>query len=800
MATQPGAVTAPTCENNGRCAGCPLGPGLAVGGRGRIDAPIVFIGEAPGRDEVRSGKPFTGPSGKLLAKLAQIVDLDLSPECVYITNTMRCPIGSNPPRSALHACRDRLLAEVTAHPRQLLVLLGNSALRALTGQAHAKISQMRGRLLDTEFGLAIATYHPAAILRNPREYPTLLADFHYIADLIRTNGTARRDPGTPRYDLVTDTNAPAVIARLQEQSLLAADIETSGFNEYSDRVLCLGVGYAPNQGYIFPPELIPRAKGLLENPDVQWVWHNGKFDVKFLRRLGIDARVDHDTMLIHYALDERIGTHGLKELAADVLGAPDYEADIKQYLPNKATPYDVIPTDVLHRYLAWDCDSTYQLFQALYPQVQADPHLKKLYHRLLLPASEFLLHVEQNGLPVSFEYLEELDRILSTKRIQLLQQLRQVAREYGWDPNRYADDVGATSAPKMFNPGSPKQVQWLLYHPHGLGLRPPKGYEANSREETLKKLPANPVTEGLIAFREVSKERSTYVDGLRERALQAPDRRAHPTFLIPGTVTGRLASRNPNVQNIPRKAEIRNAVQAPDGYVLIEADYSQAELRMLAHFSKDPYLMRVYQEGRDLHDEVAEDFFPGWKSLTDPVLKREQRIRAKFVNFGIVYGRGPESIDREFGCGMAEAKRYIDTWFSRAERAYDYIQRLRATAAAGGTLVTPFGRKRRFGLVTNENRHTVQNEAANFPIQSAASDLTLISAMRLWPLLEAHGARVINIVHDSILIEAPDDAVLIPELTQLIVRTMQETPVLTLRSEVPFTADVSVGKRWGDLK
>jgi DNA polymerase-1 len=369
-----------------------------------------------------------------------------------------------------------------------------------------------------------------------------------------------------------------------------------------------------------------------------------------------------------------------------------------------------------------------------------------------------------------------------------------------WDPEKYANDVGAAKVPEYFNPGSPKQVKWLLYHPHAFRLRVPKGFEVNTAEPTLEALEKHPFIDALLEYRGLLKQKSTYVESNLERVQRYPDRRLHSTYLIHGTVTGRLSSRDPNNQNWPRVAKIRDAVQAPPGRMLFEADYSQAELRGLALLSQDEFLMEVYRTGRDLHDEVAKDFFPGWEFEPDEFLKKEQRIRAKFVNFGIAYGRGEESIAKEFGISRQEARQYIERWFKRAHRAAAFLRHCRQTAASGGTLVTPFGRKRRFGLVTPENRHVVMNEASNFPIQSTASDLTIISAIRMDPYLEEYGAYVVNLVHDSILVEGPDDPELTPIICDIILRTMIETPTLTLGSNVPFEADVKVGYKWGSLK
>jgi DNA polymerase-1 len=252
------------------------------------------------------------------------------------------------------------------------------------------------------------------------------------------------------------------------------------------------------------------------------------------------------------------------------------------------------------------------------------------------------------------------------------------------------------------------------------------------------------------------------------------------------------------MQNVPRDPAVRNIFQAPPGHVLIEFDYSQVELRVLAVFADDTFLKKVYSDGRDLHDEVSAALFPGWDKNT--LLGKEQRIRAKFLNFGIAYGRGAKSIHEEFGMPMGEAQRMIRDWFRRAPEAAQYIEECRRAPTEGRQLKTPFGRRRRFNLVTRDNLVPIQNEAVNFAIQSTASDLTLLSAIRMHDqLVKRWNAHVTNLVHDSILVEVPEDAD-IEGLVDYVKETMSSLPRNILHTDVPFVVDASIGTRWGDFK
>jgi DNA polymerase-1 len=693
--------------------------------------------------------------------------------------------------------------------RKLIIALGNSALRSLLHNHSHKITAERGKAFQTEWGVVVATLHPAAILRSFGEYPRFLADLRYAAGFLQ--GQTIREPGTTRWDLVTPANFAKVSQFLTEQPYLGADIETGGFNPRGDPILCLSVAWTKNRVAVFPLMhpldldhclfdnerlYFDAMKDLLEAEGPRWVWHNGKYDTSFFQELGIDARVDEDTMLMHYALNEVRGTHDLAQLGADYLGAPNWksgmfeEAKAAGYVETHADSFAKIPPKIIYPYNARDADLTLQLFQELKAEISLPKNagLPKLYEHLLIPASKFLQEVEANGMWVSTEYLdlaeEEYQARLDAERFDILQIVEPL-----WDPAAYAKITGAKKVPKFFNPGSWQHKLYILRDVLGYRIK-------NTRKETLADIPKNPLVDALLRWMATNKVISTYIRGVQERIDH--DGRVHATYLIHGTVTGRLSSRNPNMQNIPRDKAVRNMFQAPEGKKLVEYDYSQGELRVLATFSGDVFLKGVYRDGRDLHDEVSIALFPNWQKHT--VLGNEQRIRAKFLNFGIAYGRGAKSIHEEFGMPMEEAQRMIRDWFKRAPEAAKYIEECRAAPQEGRILKTPFGRRRRFTLVTRDNLVPIQNEAVNFAIQSTLSDLTLLSAIRMRvDLFKRWEARIVNLVHDSILMEIPDD-VDVDEMSEYVKGTMEALPATILHTDVPFVVDAKIGTRWGDFK
>jgi len=722
------------------------------------------------------------------------------------------PTDAPPKLSALAACRPRLLEEVQNSPRRVILALGNSAVRSLTGNTNLKISQVRGKVIQTPYGLVVPTFHPAALLRNNGEYGRWFSDVQYVAALL--NGTKPKDPGKVRKWVIrSSAELRRVVDFLVQQPLLAADIETTGFNPRNDRILCLAVSWAKNKAVVIPLDAKyltywkwrptafldnPQLRRLLCSPGPKWVWHNGKFDASFFHAHRLPARVDHDCMLMHYALNEQRGTHDLKQLAQDLLGSDDYSQALKPYVPKRSDSFAKIPPLVLFEYGARDVDSTFQIYGILEKEVSRPRNvgLDKLYSNLFIPVSAFLEEVEAQGVWVAGPQLDQLERELMQELGAKLRQLTEIATEAGWNPQTFARETGAVKTPRDFNPGSPKQVLWLL---RKLGYNPKdrKGKVTTNQTVLRDVRPRHKFISGLLSYRNTSKALSTYAYGIRD-AIDNSDGRVHSTYLIHGTTTGRLSSRNPNMQNIPRTTSgrwgqtIRNIFQAPPGALFLEFDYSQVELRVLALLSGDPELIRVYTEGRDLHDEVA-------LALFGPGFDKEERVRAKFVNFGIAYGRGADSIAAEFKIPRAEGASMIRGWFERFPVAHKYLMEQRQAVVDGRTLASPFGRRRRFGLVTRETLNTLQNEAANFAIQSTASDLTLISGMRIQPYLKSFSGKVVNLVHDSILVEVPEGYDT-GRIGQKVRNVMSETPKRLLHTDIPFEVSMTTGTAWGALK
>lgn len=783
-----------------RCESCPWGQrGPAISGRGRADAPLVFFAESPGKQEIRDGEPLVGPSGSVIEAVlppeyrkVSPEDMHLSHDDILIINSMSCsPHKKTIPilRKGVIACRERILAIVAEHPRKVIFAMGAGALWSLTGNYNLKVTQERGKIIPSELAeLGIVTsVHPAYLMRGGGSFRQFKEDIQRGFDLLEDQVPI---PYTGVEYTLHDTPAKIekIIPQLLKQKLLFADTETTGFDFISDKIIALGVSYDKKHCHIFPREVFSNSamKKLMQGlfhpllhgakrrnggpHSPKWCWHNGKFDVNFLKYKGFQARVDEDTMLLSYARDENKGIHNLEQLGSDVVGLPSYKHVMAQY-----DNYGDAPPEVLHKYLAQDCSSTKQVFDIIRLQIRKDKALEKLYTQTLIPSSTFYHKMEQNGFLMDMEEMKvQAGRLIGE---------RSMAKEAIWE-----------MAGREFNVNAWQQVADFLYGT--MKIRPYKGRRKTAKD-LLAKLLEQPTTREhqkdainlILAYRKAQKMYSTYVQGF-ERELKV-DGRIHATVNIHGTVTGRPSCKEPNMFNIPRDPRIRGLFTAPEGKAVLDFDLDQAELRVLAILSNDEFLRSIYLEGRKLHDEMATRLFGvGYSD--------EQRMRAKAVNFGIPYGRMASSLAEEFNIPIWEAQEMIDGWFKTAVQAKEFLDKCREAPILGRTLVTPFGRKRRFGLVTKDNLSFIQNEASNFPMQSISSDITLHTGIIVQPKLEKLGIPIVNFVYDSLIMECPIDAGLVAEVKHIIDEALIEVEERWLDTDIKFSMSHKMFTHWGN--
>ncbi len=619
--------------------------------------------------------------------------------------------------------------------------------------------------------------------------------------------------GRPLYDWSTPPEyqiieTPEALQELRNQleasppDILACDIETRNTG-YDDNKL-LAIGLAWENGLVaikWHPSMKSGLQGILNLGRVRYLWHNGKFDTARLKYLeDIDAHVDEDTMLLHFVgISEKRGTHGLKRLGQLYLQTPPWEAEVdalrKQYAKAHKCKladftYDLIPMSILLKYMVLDCQVTLRLFD-MFKELQ-EPGTQDIY-RTLIKASNTFREIELRGMPVSEERLEEaeweLEQDIKTAQAVLNTQIAKY-----WNPQQYAQETGSRTLPEAFNIQSSKQLKWLLEKVTGRIL-------SSASEETLLALKDAATDsaqleflESLQRYRVLIKLLGTYITGMREKVCK--DWRIRGTFNLHGTETGRLSSTDPNLQNIPRVGPVKGVYTAPPGYVFLQLDYSQAELRVLAYFSKDEFLRNVYLQGLDIHGTIAKEVYgPNWGP--------EDRSSVKRVIFGSVYGVGPAHVGEILNISVTEAQALIAKVFSYMPNAKLWLQERKKMALKGEDLITVTGRRRHLVLTGNEHLSHIQNEFLNTPIQSAASDLTLMSLLRIhdWCKQECPEAHVVCTVHDSIILEVPEDRPTLELVARKCEAVMKEIPFEVLKDcTVPFKADAEYGKHWKGLK
>jgi DNA polymerase-1 len=685
---------------------------------------------------------------------------------------------TDPPKEVESACRPRLAEELKG--RQTIVLLGNVAKQAVleTREPITRVRQGPPRSHPKYPGAEIvATVHPAACLRSSDTFPSLVRDLKKAKD---TSAYVKWEAPTFKEFDDAPTAASVLCELLDRSGDFTVDIEVgvdkdTDFTHPSD-LLCVGIGFQPNKAVVLGQRALldEYVKRLLTEflDTKKIVCHNGKFDLQVLMRLGIigTPKLYADTMLASYVLDERPGHHGLKGLASEILGAPDYASELGKYV-GKGDSYAVIPRPVLYRYNAYDAALTYNLWTHF--QRELGSELRAVHDRLVRYSNE-MIHVEMDGIAIDQQHLD----IISGEFLEKLAVLEQ--------------EIAAVVGRAEFNPRSPKQVSEAM---KGLGIP-----HQNTNVDTLQ-LALERSRQGTDRFeflnlmmrhRKGAKLYGTYLKGTRKRLNNG---RVYPTYLLHGSVTGRLACRNPNVQNVPRESSIRRLFVPGDGNTFVQGDYSQVELRVVACYAEDDYLQEVLSDSnRDIHGEIAEQFYgPGWN--------KEQRVRAKAIVYGLAYGREAPSIASEYRMPVHEAQKFMQAFFGVIPKTVAWRTSVRDRVFTGGQgLVTHFGRKRRFWLITRDNKRDVEKEALAFLPQSTANDICMSA---LVDLRRAFGQsttapRIRIPVHDSIMVECKQEEAV--EVGEEMRKVMSAAAMREFSDYVPFPVDISTGPSWGELK
>jgi len=629
-------------------------------------------------------------------------------------------------------------------------------------------------------------------LFNELEFKTWIDEYKRSADDNVLAASPEKVTEADYQTILSKAELDDWVARLSAAELIAFDTETTSLNYMEAKLV--GVSFAVEAGqaayvpfghdYLGAPEqlsqeqVLEALRPILESDKHKKLGQNLKYDMSVLANHGIHLRgVAEDTMLQSYVLDST-QRHNMDALAERHLDHTTIHFEDIAGKGAKQLTFNQINLEQAGPYAAEDADITLRLHQTLRPQLQAEPRLLQVYQDIELPLLHVLSGIERNGAMIDSDMLFKQSQELAERMQQLECQAFDLAGE-------------------EFNLGSPKQLQAIFYEKLELPVlkKTPKG-QPSTAEPVLQELALDyDLPRVILEYRSLSKLKSTYTDKLPAQ-INSKTGRVHTSYHQAVTATGRLSSSDPNLQNIPIRTEegrkIRDAFIAPEGYKLIAADYSQIELRIMAHLSQDQGLLDAFAQGLDVHRATASEVFDTpFDEVTD-----EQRRSAKAINFGLIYGMSAFGLGRQLGIGRNDAQRYIDMYFDRYPGVLRYMDNIRVDASEKGYVETLFGRRLYLPEINASNgmrRQAAERTAINAPMQGTAADIIkkAMIAVDQWLAESSFDAKVIMQVHDELVLEVADSDV------ELVSQGLNQYMSETVKLDVPLLVEVGVGENWG---
>ena len=596
------------------------------------------------------------------------------------------------------------------------------------------------------------------------------------------------------HTIRTKNELDELIEVMKKAPYISFDTETTSLDYMNAELVGVSIALKPNEAFYIPINhnyegvekqleehfVLEALKPFLESDEIPKIGHNLKYDRHILQNLGIDLKGKLlDTMLFSYVNNSTITRHNLDAVSKRYLNINPTSYEDVAGKGAKQIPFSEVSIEVASEYASEDADISLKLYEHIEPLVQKETKLAKLYSEIEGPLIYTLGDIERNGVLIDSEKLNEQSKELEAKILKLEQKVQK-------------------SAGEDFNLGSPKQLQEILYEKLGLPVikKTPKG-QPSTAESVLQELSMDfPIVQDILSYRAISKLKSTYTDKL-PKMVNSNTGRVHTSYHQAVTATGRLSSSDPNLQNIPIRSEagrrIREAFIAPDGYKILAADYSQIELRIMAHLSRDQGLMDAFAKGQDIHQATAAEIF----STNIDEVTANQRRSAKAINFGLIYGMSAFGLSKQLQITRAEAQNYIEQYFDRYPQVKHYMDETKQSAKKMGYVETVFGRRLYLADIESSNyqrRQYAERSAINAPMQGTAADLIKMAMILLHQKIkeESFEAKIIMQVHDELVIEVNENQS--DELSGITTSVMSEISKL----DVDLKVDADIGNNWDE--
>ena len=592
----------------------------------------------------------------------------------------------------------------------------------------------------------------------------------------------------------TEKELDELMGLINQADYVSFDTETTSLDYMLAELVGISIALKPNEAFYIPINhnyegaekqleqdfVLEALKPFLESDEIPKIGHNLKYDRHILQNAGIDLKGTLlDTMLFSYVNNSTITRHNLDAVSKRYLNINPTSYEDVAGKGAKQIPFSEVSIDVASDYASEDADISLKLYEHIEPMVQKEAKLAKLYSEIEGPLIYTLGDIERNGVLIDSEKLSQQSKELEAKILKLESKVQKNAGE-------------------DFNLGSPKQLQEILYEKLGLPVikKTPKGQPSTS-EAVLQELSMDfPIVHDILSYRAISKLKSTYTDKL-PKMINSNTGRVHTSYHQAVTATGRLSSSDPNLQNIPIRSEegrrIREAFIAPKGYKILAADYSQIELRIMAHLSKDQGLMDAFAKGQDIHQATAAEIF----SIDIDDVTSNQRRSAKAINFGLIYGMSAFGLSKQLQITRAEAQNYIEQYFERYPDVKNYMDETKSSAKQNGYVETVLGRRLYLADIESSNyqrRQYAERSAINAPMQGTAADLIKMAMTDLHSKIrnESLDAKIIMQVHDELVIEVNENQ--LDELSDLTVNIMADI----FKLDVDLKVDADIGNNWDE--